>query len=276
VTRRPRSRLPPKLPDPVRERAPIAPKRPSLRERIKTARVAGRSTEFGSEEVTGVMRRVARNDRVALLGCPTFDGIDLEQVRGAVDAVYGWTGDGPRARIDATRTIEAFGAAAARVSEVARSGGRVAFATSCPASLFVLHRALARDVTVAGGNVLTAGESPVIDERRGRAVRLRWIDDVAMLSDGRALLGDDRAHAAAEELLFTVGHPDLVVADRTFAGHAIACGLEVVAFAGLDAVALAVAQYRGHAARVVPLDEHRPPAAYQPLLDLLVEARSAP
>ena len=66
------------------------------------------------------------------------------------------------------------------------------------------------------------------------------------------------------------------MADRTFAGHALACGLEVVALAGLDALALAVAEYRGHAIRVVPLDEHRPPAAYQPLLDVLDEARDEP
>jgi hypothetical protein len=120
------------------------------------------------------------------------------------------------------------------------------------------------------------GRPFVVPPRNPHATRLRWLDGVAVVSDGRALLGDDRAHHAAEELLFTAGHPDLVVADRTFAGHALACGLEVVALAGLDALALAVAEYRGHAIRVVPLDEHRPPAAYQPLLDVLAEARTAP
>jgi hypothetical protein len=223
-----------------------------------------------------VMRRVARNDRMALLGCAAFDGVDLEQVQCAVAAIYGWSGDGPRARIDATRTVEAFAAASARVLEVAREGGRLAFATGCPASLFVLHRALARAATDAGGNVFASAESAALDERGRHATRLRWLDQVAVVSDGRALLGDDRTRRAAEELLFTVGHPDLVVADRTFAGHALACGLEVVAFAGLDALALALAEWRGHAIRVVPLDEHRPPAAYQPLVDLLDEARSAP
>ena len=50
--------------------------------------------------------------------------------------------------------------------------------------------------------------------------------------------------------------PDLVVADHWFAGIAAAVGLEVVAFADLDAMALAIASWRGLAVRVVPLDEH--------------------
>jgi hypothetical protein len=275
VTRRPKSRLPPKLPDPVRERAPAPPRAPSTREQLKHARVAGRSAEFGSVEITGVMRRVARNDRAALLGCAPFEGIDLDQVRDAVAAVYGWDGDGPRARIDATRTIDRFEAAHARVLEVARRGGRLAFATGAPASLFTLHRALAQAADAAGGQVFTSGESVAFDSRRRAATRLQWIDRVASVSDGRALLTDERAPHAAEELLFAVGHPDLVVADRSFAGHALARGLEVVAFAGLDALAFAVAEWRGQAVRVVPLDEHRPPGAYQPLVELVAAGDSS-
>ncbi len=267
MTRRPKSRLPPKLPDPVRERAPAPPRGPSAREQLKHARVAGRSTEFGSEEIAAVMRRVTRNDRTALLGCAPFEGITLDQVRDAVAAVYGWEGDGPRARIDATRTLERFDAARARVLEVAHRGGRLAFATGVPAALFTLHRALAHAAEAAGGDVCTSDESATLDGRGRGASRLRWLDRVATVSDGRALLTDVRAPRAAEELLFTVGHPDLVVADRSFAGHALACGLEVVAFAGLDALALAVAEWRGQAVRVVPLDEHRPPGAYQPLVE---------
>ena len=58
--------------------------------------------------------------------------------------------------------------------------------------------------------------------------------------------------------------PDLVVADHCFAGTAAGVGLEVVAFADLDAIALAVASWRGMAVRVVPLDEHDAPQAYAP------------
>ena len=88
--------------------------------------------------------------------------------------------------------------------------------------------------------------------------RLRWLDGVAVVTDGVQLLGDDDVHAA-EELLFALPRPDLVVADRCFAGVALNAGFEVVAFADLDAMALAVAAHRGRALRVVPLDERRPP-----------------
>ena len=69
---------------------------------------------------------------------------------------------------------------------------------------------------------------------------------------------------------------DLVVADHSYAGVASASGLEVAAFADLDAVALAVAAWQGRAVRVVPLDDRRPPPAYAVLLDLLEMLASAP
>jgi len=270
MTRRPRSRLPPKLPDPAREAAPRAARGPSTRERLKTARVSGRSVAFGSTEIVSLMRRVARNDRAALLGCPAFEGITLAQVQSTMADVYGWDGDGPRPRIAGSRTVEGFTAASERVLEVASDGGRIAFATTCPASLFTVHRALAAAADAAGGKVFEAAESAPFDERSRDAARLRWLDRVAMVTDGHTLPGDARAPGlAAEELAFTIGHPDLVVADRTFAGHAIASGVEVVAFAGLDALALAVAAWRGLAVRVVPLDERRPPGAYEPLVELV-------
>ena len=272
MTRRNKSRLPPKLPDPIRDRVPPEPREESAREQLKRARVAGRSSEFGREEIIGVMRRVARNDRRALLGCAPFDDITIGQVRSAVAAEFGWTGDGPRARIAPERTVDAFAAACARLLEVAQGGGRVAFATSSPASLFTLHRELARVARAAGAAVYDSSETASFRGRGVHTARVRWVDRVAMVTDGRALLGDDLSGRAAEELLFAIGHPDLVIADRTFAGRALAAGLEVVAFAGLDAVALAVAAWRGMAIRVVPLDEQRPPDAYRPLLRMLDEA----
>jgi len=98
--------------------------------------------------------------------------------------------------------------------------------------------------------------------------RVRWVDKVAVLTDGAALLADDSVDAA-HEWLFTLARPELVVCDRTYAGVAVASGLEVVAFADLDAVALAVAAWQGRAIRIVPLDDRRPPGAYTGLLDLL-------
>jgi hypothetical protein len=270
VTRKPRSsRLPPKLPDPAHER-PTRDDRErdhgrGLRAELKHQHVAGRSTRFGREEVVGLMRRVVQGAPPALLGLSPSPGLALEHVEAAVDAVYGWEGDGPRARIGPGRTVDGFTAAAARVLEVARSGARITFATARPASLLPVYRRLAARAGAEGAVVLDCGETPGFGPS-GR--RVRWVDHVAVLTDGAALLAEAPAEAT-DEWLFTLPRPDLVVADHTYAGVASASGLEVIAFADLDAVAFAVAAWQGRAIRVVPLDDRRPPDAYAGLLDLL-------
>ncbi len=148
---------------------------------------------------------------------------------------------------------------------MARAGGRVAFATARPASLLPLYRRFVARVEAAGGEVLATDESASFGPR---CRRLRWIDKIAVLTDHEGLLGDDNTDAA-HELFFTLARPDLLVGDRTYAGVAVATGIEAVAFADLDAVALAVAAWQGRAVRIVPLDERRPPRAYAPLLDVL-------
>jgi hypothetical protein len=275
MTRRNRSKLPPRLDDAPRGTEPRSAARvestgPSLRDQLKRAHVAGRSTRFGRDEVVAVMRRVAAGAPPVRLGLDPLGPPTLPQVEAAVGAVYGWEGDGPRARIAASRTAEAFDVAVVRLLEVARAGGNVAFATARPASLLPLHLALADTAAGAGASLLQMRESGTIGAG-GR--RLRWLDGVAVVTDGVQLFGDDDVHAA-EELLFALPRPDLVVADRCFAGVALNAGIEVVAFADLDALVLAVAAHRGRAVRVIPLDERRPPGDYEPLHERLEELAS--
>lgn len=273
MSRKPRSsRLPPKLPDPPRERPPRAEHEPTLREQLKQQHVAGRSNRYGRDEVVGTMRRVEHGAPTALCGLPPFPGLTRAQIAAAVELVYGWEGDGPRARIAPGHTVDGFTAAATRVLEVARGGGRLAFATARPAALLQLYRRFAARAAAEGAEILAGVESSGIGPA-GR--RMRWIDHVAVLTDGAALLADD-AVEAAEEWLFTLARPDLVVADHSYAGVASSSGLEVVAFADLDAVALAVAAWQGRALRIVPLDDRRPPVAYAGLLDLLETLTAAP
>jgi hypothetical protein len=273
VTRKPRSsRLPPKLPDHAKERPRRAETGPNLREQLKQEHVAGRSLRYGRDEVAGTMRRVEHGAPAALFGLAPFPVITLGQVAAAVELVFGWVGDGPRARIAPARTVDGFTVAVERVLEVARTGGRITFATARPAALLPLYRRLAARAA-AEGAALLAAEETVGFGPAGR--RVRWVDHVAALTDGAALLADDSVEAA-EEWLFTLARPDLVVADHSYAGVASASGLEVVAFADLDAVALAVAAWQGRALRVVPLDDRRPPPAYAGLLDLLETLASTP
>ena len=99
----------------------------------------------------------------------------------------------------------------------------------------------------------------------GRGDRyFRWFDGVAVLTDGDTLFSDD-GDDCAEEWRFAVGRVDLAVGDRGFAATMLADGIETVALADLDALALSVAAARGRPVHVVPLAETRPPRAYAPL-----------
>ncbi len=76
--------------------------------------------------------------------------------------------------------------------------------------------------------------------------------------------------------------PALVVADGPFAEVAWEHGIEVVALAGLDRPALAVAARRDGRALIVPMRTDRPARAYSPIEELIAvssvrpDARSDP
>ena len=270
MTRRPKSRLPPKLADAVAARVEPVTKAPSVRDRLKRDHVAGRSTRFGRDEIFGVMSQLVMGAPGPRFGLPPFPALDSARVQAAVTDVYGWKGDGPRARIAPSRTLDGFRSLTERVLEVAQAGGRLAFATARPASLLPVYRRLAHAAKHVGGDVLTAVDTTTTGPG---ALRVWWIDDVAVLTDQTSLLGRDDVEAA-REVLFALPRPDLFVGDRTFAGVALASGLEVAALADLDALAFAVAAWQGRSVRVAPLDDHRPPGAYLALLEIVAELTS--
>lgn len=274
MTRRPASRRPPRLDDgprPVHRPAP--PARPvTVRQRLLRGHVAGRHVRFGASEVVWTARRVAAGDDRALLGLPPFPGLGLDEALAAVRDVWDVGVEAPVPSIDPDRTLAGARAAAARVADVAGRGGRIALATGRPASLLPLLQCVAAHAGAAGGDLLRAA-SPATSPGAGRrgSRQIWWIGAVAVVTDGTALLPDDGVDAG-RVLLFDLPRPDLVVADLGFAGHALAEGVETVAPADLDAVALAVAAHRGLPVTLVPMDTGRPAPAYEPLEELLADA----
>ena len=75
--------------------------------------------------------------------------------------------------------------------------------------------------------------------------------------------------------MFLSGRPLLVVADGPFALSAVRAGVEVVAFAGLDRIDLAIPAARAQRCVVVPVHGGRSPRAYEPLTTLLETAIDA-
>jgi hypothetical protein len=108
----------------------------------------------------------------------------------------------------------------------------------------------------------------------GRASRwLRWLDGVAVVTDGRAVCAADGE--AAKELVFVLERPALVVADGPFVEAAWEAGIEVIALAGLDQFGLALRAHRHDRATLLPVRTDRPPGAYRPLVDLVREGFGA-
>jgi hypothetical protein len=214
------------------------------------------------------MRRVVGGDPVALLGLDRFDGVDLTELQATALDVWGWNASESTVSIEPDLLLNGLLAARTRVLDVARRGGRVLIATGRPASLLPLYQHFARLTRAVGGHLLDAGEAGPLSAAGRASVRLWWLGGVAVMTDGDALLADPGIEAI-DELLFTVPFPDLVVADRGYAGGALRAGIEVVALADVDALALGVASTRGLPVTVVPMNERRPAPAYSALEPLL-------
>jgi Phosphatase len=267
MTRRPRRDRPPLLDDPeaprrARDRAP-APATP--RGRLVAGHVAGAHSQLGRAEVAHAVARVAARAPDACLGLD-LGRVTRDEAWAAVVEGWGWAGDTPRAQIDPDRTLAGVERALERVRAVGARGGRVAVATGRPASLLPLATAFAAAARAAGAELLACEQFGPIGAGGGRL--LWWQGGVAVVTDGETLLADDGL-VAGPEWLFATGRPDLVVADRGFAGAALAAGHEAVALGDLDAVALGLAAARGLPVALLPLAERCPPAAYAPLLELV-------
>jgi hypothetical protein len=211
-----------------------------------------------------VLTRLAAGHVDATLGLD-LGRVTREEASAALESVWGASGGGPRIAIDPECTSTAVEHAAARLATVARRGGRIAFATGRPASLLAVYTGIVAALAPTDARVVDVGAfGPVAGGRS-----LWWVDCVATVTDGASLLADDGT-VSGDDWLFAVGRPELVVADRGFAAAAVGAGLETIALADVDAVVLGVAARREHPIQVVPVDDQRPPGAYEPLVRGLV------
>ena len=220
------------------------------------------------------MRRVAHGAPATRLGLPPFDGAHDRHVEIAVADDLRLGGRRPARRASRPRAPSTASPPRANGSSKSRArGGRIAFATDAagvaPAALpSARRRAPARPAPTCSPPTRPACVGPVGPtgalDRQGRGAHRRRRASSATTASTPPTSGSSPSP-----------RPDLVVADRTYAGVAVATGLEVVAFADLDAVALAVAAWQGRALRIVPLDDRRPPRAYAGLLDLLESLAAA-
>jgi hypothetical protein len=272
VSRRPRRNRPPRLDDlpSFSTAAPVVePTPPTLGRLLAERRVTGPHARLGRSELSSVLGRVAAGHTDATLGLD-LGRITREEAEAALETVWGATGATARMTIDPERTTTAAARAGERLVAVARDQGRVALATGRPASLLSCYGAIADALDEAGARVVDLGAFGPFQGARS----LWWVDGVAVVTDGANLLADDGI-VTGDEWLFSVGRPDLLVCDRGFAAAGITAGIDTIALADLDAVVLGVAERRQRPVRVIPIDEQRPPGAYDPLVEALTGALEA-
>ncbi|MFN8034942.1 MAG: phosphatase [Acidimicrobiia bacterium] len=260
MTRRPASRRPPKLED-LPEPAEPRMRTQGLREQVTRTRITGSHARLGRTELLSMMRRLRDGERSTLWGLDPFPGLELDEIFDVAREQWGWTHGEAKVAIGPDRTREALASALALMDAVARDGGRIAFATGRPASMLPLLQKLAARARAGGADVVVEQQSGEFrsDGRSGR--RLWWVGDVAVITDGRHLLAQT-AVDAVDEWLFWMPRPRLVVADSGFAAGAVRDGIETVALADYDALALGVARSRGRPVAVVPMDLSRAPYGY--------------
>ena len=165
--------------------------------------------------------------------------------------------------IDAGAVLDACAAVGERLSEAARRGERVLFATGHPGDLDPLYGSIAGLVETRGATIVrpAAGES-WFDEHVGHEWTIAYHGAVGMVTDGER---PRHTHwPEAMRRMLAAERADLVVADHGFAGAAIEGGVETLSIADVNDPALIVAKAQGRTDVVVVLDDHVPPENYWP------------
>ena len=145
-------------------------------------------------------------------------------------------------------------------SNVVDTGAHIVLATSKPASLLPMYLALGALARIGRRRRRRRRGLEPAAGRRSRRRTLRWVDGVAVVTDGQSLC-ETRGPEAAAEWLFLVPRPAVVIADGPYADAALEAGVEVVALAGLDHCSLAVERTRAALPRRPDVDR---PAAWAP------------
>jgi hypothetical protein len=170
--------------------------------------------------------------------------------------------------------VDACAAAAERITEACERGDSVVLATGHPVGLGHLYHELAVHLQTSGAKVVVRGKGAWWRERM---LPHDWYvdhwDGVAMLTDGtepRHTHWPFAMHRVLED-----GVPDLVIADHGFAGAAVEAGVETIAIADVNDVALLVAKEQGRLDHVLVFDDHVEPDAYWPVFLCLTASAAA-
>ncbi|WP_214409955.1 phosphatase [Sphaerisporangium fuscum] len=253
-----------------------APSREELKDHLIRAKIAG-DVATSRENNLDHYRSLANRDPHYMFGLTLQGEWTYRDILSLMAKSAGVVAD-PEHRygqdtIDPERTLDALDAMGDRIAAVLkRDNPRVLVATGHPTGLLTTHLALARLARERGAELLTPSETrSFASAGLGRKRRIRYLDDVAMLDDGGALVHThDPAPMQAMLAELGDGRPDLVIGDHGWAGAAGEAGIETVGFADSNDPGLFVGEAEGKIAVSVPLDDNVLPRHYEPMNRYLI------
>lgn len=173
--------------------------------------------------------------------------------------------------IDPERTIAGLIAAGRTLGGAAKQGRMLLTATGHPTGLLEFYMHIVAAYRRAGGKILRLREEERFPLGRSKHAEIRYTGGVGCLADWGSLR-HTHSPAAMEVLLDAQPRPDLVLGDHGFAGAAIERGIPTVAVMDINDPALAIAHAEKRDMTIVPMDDNRPPGAYEPAWEVVVEA----
>jgi hypothetical protein len=246
--------------------------REELGRHVVAARIAG-TVQTPVADVLRKAERVAAGDPEHCFGLSGMSRYSPRDVLDQVTAQFGWThteGEpltGPT-WIDPELLLNELDRAADRLTQAARNGESVLFATGHPTGVLSLHQQLCAALRGSGAKVARPADGTAF--RLGEHRRqVRYVQHVAVLASGANLYHTHDAHPM-ELVLDQAGEVDLVVADHGWAGAAAERGIAVVGLADVNDPALPMAKAEGRAGVVLPMDDNVLPVLYDPLADYLI------
>ena len=227
--------------------------------------ITGKKTSQSTQEFRESVGQLARRNPHSTMGISAkclLHALDSGSIEDCAQEVFGTNTSEKSVKIDPELTMIALDEAFARISQASQSGAKIIFACSRPSATLPLFIELANLSQTSGAQILQSFDNTsefIADGRKGR--RFTWCQGVALVSDGESLLATNDAKAA-DDLLFHLPRPDLVVSDHIFAGASITSGFPTIALVGLESLAVAVASVPEKNCLAVPMSLSQPSSHY--------------
>jgi hypothetical protein len=232
------------------------------------AGITGPHKSHSRHNVIGKIRAVVEGDTEDRFGIHGLEKYSAYEVLVFVSQLMGCFNDIEAHEgydvIDPDRTMAGIVAGAERLRESARRGDRLFAGTGHPTGMLECYIRIVDAYRRAGGSVVMLREDENLAASKGRHVEVRYVGGVGCLADWGALR-HTHSSAAMEALLSDGARPDVVLGDHGFAGAALEEEIPTVAIMDINDPALAVAWAEGREVVIVPLDDNRPPRAYEPM-----------